>query len=115
MAWHGERLKEIRQARGMSQVDLALGVEVNERMIPRYEKHAKDTDASVPSADIVARISKYLAISADFLLGLSDSPGSHFVNADDLSPDEERLIRAIRSKKPGKAASEFATLLQDMG
>lgn len=114
MAWHGERLKEVRQARGLTQVDLALAVNVNERMMPRYEKKPNDVDASVPRADIVARISKYLAVSADFLLGLSDSPGSHFVTEEDLTPDEERLIRAIRSKKAGKAASEFASMLQDM-
>lgn len=115
MAWHGERLKEIRKARGMTQVDLAQRVSVNERMFPRYEKPANDPESSVPNADILARISKILAVSADFLLGLSDDPGSHYVTSDELTPDEERLILAIRSKKAGKAASEFAALLQHMG
>src|SRR6185295_15513028 len=115
MAWHGERLKEIRLARGIPQDALAAEIDVNPRMIPRYEKKRTDDDSSKPSADIAARIAKILGCSADFLLGLSDSPGTHFADVSGLSPDEERLIRAIRNKKPGKAASEFATLMQDMG
>lgn len=115
MAWHGERLKEIRKARGMTQSDLAQRVSINERMFPRYEKREDEDDSSIPNADVVARISKVLAVSADFLLGLSDNPGNHYVSVDDLTPDEERLIRTVRSKKADNVASKVTALLQDMG
>lgn len=83
-----DRLKERRQALGLSQQDLADRTYTSLRMIQRYEM----ADAN-PSADILARIAKELGVSADWILGLVDAPNSHN-SMMELSPVELRLLAA---------------------
>ncbi len=60
------RLREIREKKGLSQSELSRRTTVNQQQISRYEK---DTD--MKERDI-REICKALEVSADYLLGLID-------------------------------------------
>lgn len=64
----GRRLYAARKSRGWTQSDLANAINSTQRMISYYE-----TDAEFPPAAVIVRIAKALSVSADELLGLSDS------------------------------------------
>lgn len=87
----GDRLREAREARQLTQIELASMVGVSDQQIYRYE-----TSKSVPTADVLMRIAKTLEVSIDYLVGLVDDPAEHF-HEDGLSPMERRLIWAVRN------------------
>ena len=64
-----ERLKELRQTKGLSQSALAKALGISSRNYQRYEYG--EIEAPV-SALIAAR--NYFGVSADYLLGCSDNP-----------------------------------------
>jgi transcriptional regulator with XRE-family HTH domain len=64
MAHFAERLKEARQARGLSQVRLAELLEVNPRVYNRWEH-----GTAVPHFDTVVKIADLLKVSLDELAG----------------------------------------------
>jgi transcriptional regulator with XRE-family HTH domain len=84
----GDRLREIRQEKGLSQEELAERVGLGRRQIHRYEN-----GLSQPSGTIVSRIAMELKVSSDYLLGLVDGVG---VEPDSLLPEEKQLIQAFR-------------------
>lgn len=61
----GERLQNIRKARGLTQVQLAEAAETTQRAISYYE-----TEAGFPPAPAVIGLAKALHVSTDELLGL---------------------------------------------
>ena len=88
---YGNRLRDIRDARGLTQKDLANRVGMSDQQIYRYE-----TDKSDPTGEALAKISKALDVSVDYLLGLVDEPNS-FLQESQLSPMEQKLLAAARS------------------
>jgi transcriptional regulator with XRE-family HTH domain len=87
----GERLQMVRVQRGFTQQELAKLCGIGSKQIWRYENKQGD-----PSADHTARIARYLQVSADYLLGLSDSP-DEYLDPSFLSPEEWRMIAALRA------------------
>lgn len=87
----GDRLREIRAKRGLSQRELAQRCDLGEQQIWRYENNETD-----PSGAIVMRIAKELEITTDYLLGLVDEPTDH-LSTNDLTPAEWRLVQAYRN------------------
>jgi len=63
----GERLKEIREERAVSMSALARQIGTSQQNISRWEG-----GETVPSAETIVMLCKFLHISSDFLLGLSD-------------------------------------------
>lgn len=61
----GERLQNIRKARGMTQVQLAEAAETTQRAVSYYE-----TEAGFPPAPAVIALAKALRITTDELLGV---------------------------------------------
>jgi len=86
----GQRLKSVREWRGLSQEDLASRIHVGTQQIWRWE-NGKTT----PNADYIARLARALDTTADYLLGLTDDPQTQLEESD-LSPLERRLITAFR-------------------
>jgi len=85
----GDRLKALREARRLTQDDLAQALDISEPQIWRYEN-----GESKPRGDVVIKFATFFGVSADYLLGLSDNPG---INLDgDLSPKERAAIAAWR-------------------
>lgn len=63
----GDRLKEVRVERGLTQRQVAEALGVAQNSIAGYE-----TGARVPSIDVLIKFCKFYQVSADYLLGLSD-------------------------------------------
>lgn len=63
------RLKELREKRGMSQVRLAIELDLNQNTISRYESGAREADYRTLIA-----IADYFDVSLDYLLGRTDNP-----------------------------------------
>lgn len=66
----GRRIAAARKLRGYTQTELADKVGVHLQTISKYERALQ-----VPDAEVVFAICMALDVSADFLLGLSDSIG----------------------------------------
>ena len=95
------RLKVAREAKGLSQAELARGVGVTRDLVNKYEKAGVK-----PSFGTLVAIAEYLNVSTDYLLGVDeptpdekkDSPNDGGAAAD---PDIRRIQRA-KKKMPEK-------------
>jgi len=96
----GNRLKELRIKRGMTQESLAEMLGLDARAIWRYEN-----DKNKPSSDVIAGMAQQLETTADYLLGLTDDPEPP---SSTLTPDEQALISAYRR-------GAFSTILYMIG
>lgn len=63
-----ERLKELRIERGLKLKEVAEYMNVTIRAISRYEDGTRE-----PSVDMIVKFCKLYNVSADYLLGLTDS------------------------------------------
>lgn len=63
------RLKEIRKAKGLSQLKLAIDLNTNQNTISRYENGEREPGI----AELIA-IADYFDISVDYLIGRTNDP-----------------------------------------
>ena len=63
------RLKELRKKRGISQLKLAMDLELNQNSISRYETGEREADYKT-----LIRLADYFGVSIDYLLGRTDNP-----------------------------------------
>ena len=63
------RLKEIRKARGISQLKLALDLNTNQNTISRYETGERE-----PGINELIKIADYFNVSIDYLVGRTNTP-----------------------------------------
>ena len=61
------RLKELRKAKRISQLKLALDLNMNQNTISRYETVEREADY-----ETLIKIADYFDVSLDFLLGRTD-------------------------------------------
>lgn len=71
MKLFGERLKQLRIAKGIKQIDMAKLLDVTDRHYQRME-YGK---VNVPALTLIA-LAEYFNVSLDYLVGLSDNPES---------------------------------------
>lgn len=64
-----QRLRDLREDRGLTQAALAQVLHVSQTTYSRYESGALD----IPSASLIA-LARFYATSIDYLVGLSDNP-----------------------------------------
>lgn len=72
MKLFGERLKQLRIAKGIKQIDMAKLLDVTDRHYQRME-YGK---VNVPALTLIA-LAEYFNVSLDYLVGLSDDPKRH--------------------------------------
>lgn len=65
------RLKELRKQRGLSQLKLAMDLNMNQNSVSRYENLEREADY----ATLIA-FADYFGVSLDYLLGRTDNPSS---------------------------------------
>ena len=65
----GTRIKELRKAFGLSQVELAMRMEVTKQTISNWENGNIQ-----PSIDMLVGLSNVFNVTTDYLLGLDDVP-----------------------------------------
>ena len=75
----GERIKQVRNKLGMSQVDFADKINVSKQTLYKYENNII---TNIPS-DKIAIIGKVLEVSPSYLMGWEDN----LENAPDILPD----------------------------
>lgn len=63
------RLREIRKAKGISQLKMAMDLNTNQNTISRYETGKRE-----PGIYELIKIADYLDVSIDFLLGRTNNP-----------------------------------------
>lgn len=61
------RLKELRKAKGISQLKLAMDLNMNQNTISRYETGERE-----PGINELIRIADYFNVSVDYLVGRTD-------------------------------------------
>ena len=81
---YGERLKELRINKGVSQKDVAKAINVDVSSISYWER-----DVYEPKASYIAKLSCYFHVSSDFILGLENEFGEKY----DISPENILLSR----------------------
>lgn len=64
----GERLKQERLAKGYTQKQIADAIGVTYNAVCNYEAGSRE-----PSVDLLVKLCKVLDVSADYLIGVSDS------------------------------------------
>ena len=63
------RLKELRKARGISQLKLAMDIDTSQNTISRYETGEREADYAM-----LIRLADYFQVSVDYLLERTDDP-----------------------------------------
>ena len=92
-------MSELRRALGLSQRKAAADLKISQALLSHYENGARE-----PGLDFVCRACRYYGVSADYLLGLSDSP-----RPGGGRQELETLARELRelSEKASKALEEL--------
>ena len=67
------RLKALREKRGISQLKLAMDLDMNQNSISRYETGARDADYKS-----LIKFADYFDVSIDYLLERTDNPKTNF-------------------------------------
>lgn len=67
MKWF-EKLKELRNEKGLTLKEVALGIEIPLQTYAGYEHGTRE-----PSIEMLKRICIFFDVSADYIIGLSDS------------------------------------------
>lgn len=63
------RLRELRKQKNISQLKLALDLNMNQNSISRYETLEREADY-----ETLIRFADYFGVSVDYLLGRTDTP-----------------------------------------
>lgn len=87
MQYFGERLRQLRQARGMTQQELAQKLNLTKASVSAYE-----TSGKYPSVEVLRELAVLFNVSADYLLGLTDDRRIDFTS---LTDEQFRLIHAL--------------------
>jgi transcriptional regulator with XRE-family HTH domain len=97
----GDRLKHLREHRGITHQELAAMLDVGYAQIYRYENNKVD-----PVGQVLDRMASLFDVSVDYLLGRTDNPTPH-IQSDDLTDQEIRAIAAWRQGNIRQAIREI--------
>lgn len=67
------RLKELRKQRNISQLKLAIELNMNQNSISRYETGEREADYAT-----LIKFADYFDVSIDYLLGRTDNPKTNY-------------------------------------
>lgn len=89
------RLKQLREARGFTQADIASEIDITQRAYANYERDERE-----PNAVILLRIAKFFGVSTDYLLG-------HTTKCDITSSEQVALNKYRALDEHGKKMVDF--------
>ena len=84
MLYFGDKVRALRQEKGLTQTQLASKLELTKSTISGYEQSIKS-----PSVEVLIKLCSLFNVSADYLLGLSDSME---LKMSALTDDQAQLI-----------------------
>ena len=67
------RLRELREKRGFTQLKVALDLNANQNSISRYESGAREA-----GYDMLLAFADYYGVSVDYILGRTDNPKTNY-------------------------------------
>ncbi len=94
----GDRIKDLRKAKGITQIEMARLLSTTKQTISKYEKGIV---TNIPS-DRIEAMAKILDTTPEYILGWEDEEKP--VTNDGLSEDQKALIDFARSLPEDKAA-----------
>lgn len=91
------RLKDLREERKLSQLEVAKAIGGSQSNLAKWEKGTIS-----PSADFIIKLADFFQVSADYLLGRADDFG--YVNVQSSAPalttQEQNLLKDFRKLVP---------------
>jgi transcriptional regulator with XRE-family HTH domain len=97
----GDRLRECREKKGITQAELGKLINVSDATINRYERNFR-----TPDLGIIKKFSKLFNCTTDFLLGLTDNPETKIIpmpsEKDCKKAEIERALRTLVSHDDGE-------------
>ena len=81
----GEKIKELRMAKNITQGELAAKVGVTTSAVSSYEVSARQ-----PSYDVLVKITALFGVTSDYLLGINNKD---MLDITDLSANQRHIIR----------------------
>ena len=92
-----DRIKELRPAKRMTQVDLAKRLGLTKQCVSNWEN-----DNVLPSVEMLSRIADFFGVSTDYLLCRDDG---QTLDVNGLSPDEiahlQEIVNDLKNRKRG--------------
>lgn len=92
-----DRIKELRQAKRMTQVDLAKSLGLTKQCVSNWEN-----DNVLPSVEMLSRIADFFGVSTDYLLCRDDG---QTLDVNGLSPAEiahlQEIVNDLKNRKRG--------------
>lgn len=85
-----EKLKALREARGLTQLQVANRIGISKAMVSAYE-----TASKAPSIEVLIRLSRLFGVSVDYLVCV-DAP--KYIDVSDLDDESAALIATLVSK-----------------
>lgn len=90
-----ERIRQLRQARGISQVELSAALDVTKQSVSNWENNNIQ-----PSIDILIRLSRYFSVSTDYILGLDERKYIEITGLTDKEVTHiQQIIDDIKNRK----------------
>jgi len=102
----GDRIRLIREQRGLTRQQLAEKIGTSVGIIYFYEKNRK-----IPSAEILKRIAEAFNVSTDYLLGLTDDPTPNRGELPAFIKERLKKLENIEQKNYPQRLREIAEML----
>jgi len=87
----GQRLRKLREAKGLTQEELAKVINVSNKTISVYEKGGAD-----PSTETLLKLAQYFNVSVDYLLGHTDNPTPDHARKPTLEDEFPEVANVLR-------------------
>ncbi len=95
-----ERLKQLREAKSLTQLRLAMELNVSQETISGYE-----IGKAVPPAEMLVKLADTLDTSVDYILGRTDIKST--LRASELSEQEAEILTILRKQPEDKRIFVF--------
>ncbi|WP_312614563.1 helix-turn-helix transcriptional regulator [Oscillibacter sp.] len=95
-----ERLKQLREAKGLTQLRLAMELNVSQETISGYE-----IGKAVPPAEMLIKLADTLDSSVDYILGRTDIKST--LRASELNEQEAEMLLILRKQPADKRIFVF--------
>lgn len=95
-----ERLKQLREAKNLTQLRLAMALNVSQETISGYE-----IGKAVPPAEMLVKLADTLDTSVDYILGRTDIKST--LRASELSEQEAEILTILRKQPEDKRIFVF--------
>jgi len=95
-----ERLKQLREAKNLTQLRLAMELNVSQETISGYE-----IGKAVPPAEMLVKLADTLDTSVDYILGRTDIKST--LRASELTEQEAEILTILRKQPEDKRVFVF--------